>query len=249
MIIYVFNDTFEGFLTAVYHSYYTDKKPNKIIPNSCYEEEYNLVDEFINITTDETKSKKVNTALKREFSKQSLIHIYYCSLSSDKDIFTLLYKFIVLGFKLKKELDSHLHNETVIQVLKTSRKVSLESHRFLGFIRFKNMEEDFYYSAIEPDHNILPLIGAHFASRFKNQNFIIHDIKRKTAIFHSQGQWIIRDLNSLENQSLLSCEEQGIYSDLWKTYFNSTTIKERTNSKLQKRMMPSRYWNHLTEIE
>ncbi|MGL5152900.1 MAG: DUF4130 domain-containing protein, partial [Clostridium sp.] len=38
------------------------------------------------------------------------------------------------------------------------------------------------------------------------------------------------------------------YTDLWKEYFKSVTIKERTNPKLQKRMMPKRYWENLTEI-
>ena len=37
------------------------------------------------------------------------------------------------------------------------------------------------------------------------------------------------------------------YSDLWKTYFRSTTIEERRNPKLQSRMMPKRYWKHILE--
>ncbi|WP_017415583.1 TIGR03915 family putative DNA repair protein [Clostridium tunisiense] len=249
MIIYVFDGSFEGFLTAIYDSYYSHNKPAKIISRDNYDSSLNLIDEFINIDTDELKSNKVNAAIKKDFSKASLIHIYHCTLSSYEDIYTLLYKFIVLGFKLKKELDSHLHNDIVIEVLKISRRVSLESHRFLGFIRFKNLEENFYYSSIEPDHNILPLIGSHFSTRFKNQNFIIHDIKRQIAIFSTNGKWIIGDFTNSESKNLLNHNKDNIYADLWRTYFDSTTIKERTNSKLQKRMMPSRYWNQLTEVE
>ena len=39
------------------------------------------------------------------------------------------------------------------------------------------------------------------------------------------------------------------FEDLWKNYFVSITIKERANPKLQKRMMPKRYWKNLTETD
>ena len=39
------------------------------------------------------------------------------------------------------------------------------------------------------------------------------------------------------------------FEDLWRNYFKSTTIKERINLKLQKRSMPKRYWNNLTECK
>ncbi|MEG1200053.1 MAG: DUF4130 domain-containing protein [Algoriella sp.] len=38
-----------------------------------------------------------------------------------------------------------------------------------------------------------------------------------------------------------------MYQELWKSYFKSTTITERKNSKLQIQMMPKRFWKNLTE--
>ena len=37
------------------------------------------------------------------------------------------------------------------------------------------------------------------------------------------------------------------FQQLWKTYFKSTTIKERLNPRKHKQDMPVRYWKYLTE--
>ena len=38
------------------------------------------------------------------------------------------------------------------------------------------------------------------------------------------------------------------FEDLWKQFYKSVNIEERKNPKCQKRMMPTRYWKHLTEM-
>jgi probable DNA metabolism protein len=38
------------------------------------------------------------------------------------------------------------------------------------------------------------------------------------------------------------------YQDLWKKYFETIAIKERTNPRCQKNFMPVRYWKNLTEL-
>ncbi|MEA4826461.1 MAG: DUF4130 domain-containing protein, partial [Clostridium sp.] len=48
--------------------------------------------------------------------------------------------------------------------------------------------------------------------------------------------------------TLLSKHGNSLYEELWKSYFKSTTIKDRINPKLQKGHMPKRYWSFLTEV-
>ena len=39
------------------------------------------------------------------------------------------------------------------------------------------------------------------------------------------------------------------YQKLWKQYFETIAIRERTNPRCQKTLMPVRYWKHLTEMK
>lgn len=249
MIVFMFDGSFEGFLTAIFESYYGIKKPNMLIRIEDCDKYYNLIDEFITIATDLSKSDRVFKALKEKFTKEAFTKIYYCFLSSEEAAYTTVYNFIVLGFKLGKTIDMYLNNDIVREVNIISRKVSLEQHRYLGFVRFKKLSEDFYYSSIEPDHNILPLIATHFVNRFKEQNFIIHDLSRNIAIFYDKIQWVISDFNIAQSKELLTFSEIDNYDLLWKNYYSNLSIEERENSKLQKRMMPARYWSHLTELQ
>lgn len=249
MVLYVFDETFEGFLTCVYQYYYSDKKADKIIGASQLDSEYNLLDEFINIETCSSKSDKVYNALEEKLSPNSFSNIYYCFLSELPNIYTTLLKFIVLGFKLGRELDLHMHNPIVMEVIKTKRKVSLEAHRFLGFVRFTKLQENYYYSSIEPDFNILPLIYNHFIQRFKSMNFVIHDLKRHVGIFYIDGEFSIGAVDDSIDILGLNNSINDNYSKLWTTYLKSATIKNRENKRLQNRMMPQRYWKHLIELQ
>jgi probable DNA metabolism protein len=60
------------------------------------------------------------------------------------------------------------------------------------------------------------------------------------------GQWYICAFT----ESILpdKANEELDYQRLWRHYFDTIAIKERTNKKCQKNFMPVRYWKHLTEM-
>ncbi|WP_291563903.1 MULTISPECIES: TIGR03915 family putative DNA repair protein [unclassified Clostridium] len=245
MIVYIFDGSFEGYLTSIYESYYNNKKPNLIITEANYKP--NLIDEFINISTNYEKANKVYKSMNKNFSYEVIKNIIYCFLSSYSNTYTLLYKYIRLAFKLGNEIELHLHNEIVMEIVKIVRRVNVERHSMLGFVRFKKIGDNHYYSAIEPDHNILTLIAPHFSSRFSNENFIIHDLKRNLAIINKNNTWSIDVFTKEDGKVFLNAKDEGEYETLWKNYFNSTSISSRENLKLQRQHMPIRYWKHLTE--
>ena len=43
-------------------------------------------------------------------------------------------------------------------------------------------------------------------------------------------------------------EDEIKFQSLWKTFFKSVAIKERTNPRLQMQFMPKKYWKDLTEV-
>lgn len=246
-LTYIYDGTFEGFLTGIYESYYNNPKPSKI--TSVYEYEPDLINNTVTITTDSSKSDKVYSSIRNKISEEALINIFHVFLSSMRNSDTLLYEYIKLGFKLGSKVDMHLHNDIVLNIHKISRRVSLEKHRMLGFVRFTKLYNDIYYSAISPDHNILSLIAPHFSERLQDQKWIIHDLKREIAVVYNELEWLIvpmsKDYINIDKMK----EDNERYESLWKNYFINIAIKERINPRLQKQMMPLRYRDHLIECK
>lgn len=246
MICYIYDGSFEGLLTSIYEAYYRKDKPEEILR----EDEFipTLITNPIYIKKDMSKFSKVYDAIRTKISYNSLRYVFYVYLSDIEGSSTLIYKYIKLGFKLGKDLDMHLYKDCVLRVHQIVKKVFGEYHRMLGFVRFNSINNKFLYSPMEPDHNILALITPHFTKRLSNENFIIHDLKRGIAAVYNKVDWSITELSKEYGLTLLSKHGNSLYEELWKSYFKSTTIKDRINPKLQKGHMPKRYWSFLTEV-
>jgi probable DNA metabolism protein len=240
---YIYDGSFDGFLSAVYDCYYY-KTPDNIESKNNYIIDMLYEDKFIE--TDIVKSNKVSEAIIKKISKDTLIHVYQSFLSETRGIEFKLFKYIQLGFRLGSKVNDFLTDEIVNEVQKYSRKVDLEARRFLGLVRFQEFK-GILYAAIEPTHNILELIGNHFKARLTNEKWIIHDVTRKIGIVYEDNEWILQNLKfeKLESQE----KEELFYQNLWKVFHKSVAIKERTNEKLQMQHMPKKYWNNLIEMK
>jgi len=244
MNIYIYDDTFEGLLTSIYYGFYSKDSPTSIYGIS----ESNtplLLGNIIDVPTEKDKFKKVKDAIINKIDFLALKKIYLVYLSSTEEKAMIIFKYLKAAFKLGHDVHSFLNIDIIRKVDNITRSVSLESHRFEGFVRFNYIDEKFLYSSIEPDNDILELLGDHFKSRFSDEYFIIHDILRQKALIYNKFSYEIVDMDNQTYEELKSHSDE--YSTLWKTYFKSTTIEERKNLKLQSRMMPKRYWKHILE--
>ena len=246
MRIFLYDDTFEGLLTSIYYSFYAKNPPTSIYGQS----ESNvplLLDEIIHINTEENKFKKVMDAIISKIDVLCLKKVYIVYLSNYENKGIIIFKYLKVAFKLGKDTHSFLNIDTIRLIDTINKKVSTESHRFKGFIRFNYIDSKFLYASIEPDNDILELIGDHFKKRFSNEYFIIHDISREKALVYNCVSYEIINMSISDYKKLSEHYDQ--YSDLWSCYFNSTTIVERINPNLQARMMPKRYWKHIFEAQ
>jgi len=189
----------------------------------------------------------VKNSIVTKIDPLALNKIYKLYLSNYKDKGILCYRYLKIAFKLGSNIHKYLHLDEVRELDLIDRRVSIESHRFEGFVRFKYINNSFLYSSIDPDNNILEIISPHFQRRFSNEYWIIHDIKREIASVYNKISWEIKETDTKTYNSLKNYNDN--FQDLWKGYFKSTTIKERINPKLQKRQMPKRYWANLSEID
>ena len=241
MANYYYDGSFDGLLTVIYMAY--ENRENKILRVSARAEQLILALDDIHVITDFSKARRVEKAICDKISYNFLNNIRTCFLSYDinKDniLINTFYKALKLGEEILNSLDEHAFymNKLVKQVLS-------ERHKYLGLLRFKEMKDGTMFSTIEPKNNVLPILISHFKSRMKREKFAIFDKGRKMIVYYDGKKAEIFFVESLEIEW---SDEEIEYSELWKTFHKSISIKERENKKLQQSNLPKYYWKHLVE--
>jgi len=237
---YIYDDTFDGFLSCYYEHYFITPCEG-IFKKEIYQ--MSLLNSFKEITTNQVLVDKMYEFIKTKLSTEIVINIYYCFQSDDLRKEELLLNYLNLGFEIGKDFDRYHTHDDVLPVLKLVSKVKRESHRYKGFVRFTDYKGTLY-SEIHPTYNVLPIIGEHFADRFKSENFIIHDKNRNIAIVSHRGN-VLCDFQEEVAQNL---KEYDGYESLWRAYFNTMAIEERKSEKRQQRFVPLKYRKDLLEF-
>lgn len=243
MLVYIYNDSFEGLLTAIYESFYRREKPDRIL--TVKNLQASLVDRYVYIDTDTGKFCKVYDSIMEKISLDALQKVYNVFLSETPEVGTIVYEYLKLGWRVGSSVDNRIADDRVLKVHKISQKVECEKHKLLGFLRFRLVKGDIYYAPIGPVNNIVALLAPHFADRFSDMDWIIHDVKRDLAVVFNKKQWIMVD-GVIDKVPDLD-ENEEVIESLWKEFFNSIAISNRINPKLQKNLMPIRYWPYMTE--
>lgn len=246
----IYDGSFNGFLTAVFIGFeqkmaHADIQPNNGVQSALFTETETI---FTNLE----KAKRVWNGVKNR-SSMAIKHIYFAFLSEQKGIEPLLYAYIQKLMHGKENITSNFTDDCMLKINQLAHKVGREKHRMEAFVRFQLTKDEVYFSIIEPDFNVVPLLSKHFRSRYADQQWIIYDAKRNYGLFYNlDGVELINlDLkdtfaNSIHQNSAFTDEEYG-YQELWNKYFQSTNIKSRINKKLHTQHVPKRYWKYLSE--
>jgi probable DNA metabolism protein len=241
---YIYDGSFEGFLTAVFHAY-SDKNSPTLTRVSHYTP--SLFAEPLWVLTREDLYDRVTSSIKTKLSHSILSTAYFIYLSEIPGSETVFLHYLRLCYQHGVQINLAKNNETIRAIDDIYRKVHLEKHRFYGFVRFREIGPLQFYAKIEPDHHILPLLESHFVDRFKDQAFIIHDPTRCMALIYTKKESFLRMLSKEENEKLSTATIHDDFEDLFRTFYASVTIQNRLNPKLQKGFMPKRYWKNIIE--
>lgn len=239
---YLYDGTFEGFLTCIYY-HYKKECATGIYNFSNYQQ--NMLYNFETVETDSIKARTVSESIIKKISREAYIDVYYCFLSNIEYKENIILDFLIFAFKYGRKTMNFYTHEKVMPLKEAALKVSKEVHKFLGILRFSDIE-GVLFSKFSPDHDILILLIEHFADRYKYEKFIIYDEKRSKACVYYDNCWELKenvDFDSLE----FSNDEKRI-QDLWKQYFRDLAIKERINTNLQFQFVPARYRKNMVEF-
>ena len=246
----VYDGTFEGLMTAIFEVFEYRFSDVEIIPEYSFKQE-NLFAEVHTVITNQEKAQRVLNKMKESIGKDGLNKLLLIYLSENENLERIILTIVRQSIKFKTEnVFNNLADETIIEAVKICKSVGREIHRMYAFVRFEKLEDSIFFSKIEPDFNVLPLIKNHFKNRYKDQKWLIYDVKRNYALFYDLEKCETlypSDNFNLNNLDALLHEEEKNYQKLWQRYFIKTGIEERKNTKLHVRFLPKRYWKYLTE--
>lgn len=253
MVVFIYDYTFEGFLTTIFDAY-----SNKIFPDILLREGSQLplfYDDKMTIATDEAKAKRVWKALQKKLSSTALSMITYCWISQEDGIENYLFRFIKKCFDSPISIETNFADSDLLYLSRLFKRVSYESRRMLEFIRFQKAADGTFFAPIDTKYNVLPLIITHFKERFNDQPWLIYDTRREYGYYYDtinvqqvtfQNPEQLHLITGKLKENMMD-EDELLFQKLWKTYFKSVSIKERINPRKQKQDMPIRYWKYITE--
>ncbi|MDR0519782.1 MAG: TIGR03915 family putative DNA repair protein [Clostridiales Family XIII bacterium] len=272
---YIYDGTFDGFLTCVYEHYHS-AKADGIFARGVYQAD--MLTPPREVRTDEGKARTVEAAIVKKISPHALARVYRVFRTDTDGKELMLLSYIRLCFKSGPAM-AFLHSHPLVNpVEKAELKIGNEVHRLCGLIRFSAVcpapaggaghggeghggtvdsgaeavaaqMREILYARVEPDHEVLEFLAPHFTDRFKSEPFIIHDTRRGRALVAWHRRWHIEDFTERDAALLENAPSERGYRDMWRRYFDAIAIKERKNPRCQRNFMPARYWQNLTEMQ
>ena len=258
--ILLYESSFEGWLTAVYQVYERKMQHDESL-QLIAEDRYipSLISNATSVTTDDEQAQRVLKKLNKLLGRSGMRQILWGFLSEKPNIGTTLFHIIKYAIDYpKRNILEDLGHLDVLELAQTVKSVHREKHRMEAFVRFEHTTDDIYFARVEPDFNVLPIIGEHFRQRYQDQHWAIYDLARGYGIYYDKSQstptrpaelQTITDLDDavLRNPASIHSPDEQRYQRFWQGYFTNVNIKERKNTRLHKQHMPQRYWKYLSE--
>lgn len=243
-MILLYDGSFDGFLTAIYSAFHSKNRNVEIFDENTYV--YNLLEHPVVVVTDAIQARKVTAAIAEKLGKEAFRMLVKVYLSEHEQAANIALSFLRVAFKFGPKAIEYEAHEQIGPFVKLSNSVSRELHRMIGLVRFAELRSGIFYGVYDSTFSLLLLLAPHFKERLGNQIWVLHDIKRETAVFYDRNEWHLGPLMSVAE--LDYSDEESALQGLWKRYHKEIAIEERKNKKLQSQMMPKKYWKYLTEM-
>jgi probable DNA metabolism protein len=251
MLYYLYDNSFEGFLSAVFDVYSRRETPDRIASEDIT---VPMFTDTHTIITDKEKATRVFNGLKKKISRSALSMLHACFLSELPDIELILLRYIQKSYASTVSIELNFADDDVLTLSKIYKKVMRETERMRQFVRFQKTADGMYFSVMEPLYNVLPLCIDFFQNRYADQQWLIYDTRRNFGLFYDLQKTEIVSFDKLDAAVLsgqLTAEQTDEseleFQKLWKDYLNAVTIRERKNLRLQRQFMPKRFWKYLVE--
>jgi len=249
--VLVYDGSFPGFLCALAEALNLARAKAPVPPIRARGREAGLFNESVEARRDDARAASLWRRLSRKLGEERMRTCLeaFCSDFEGKE--TALAAVIARAAAAGPAVFDDLNDPATLLVAKAARRAGAQAQLISGLVRFAELADGSWYAPIEPDCDVLPLVAEHFAARYADMAFAIHDRRRGTALVHEPGAACALvegfEFAGGEGGAALSPRELELREG-WRGYFASVSIAQRENRKLQASHMPKKYWRFLPEM-
>ncbi|MCC8087759.1 MAG: TIGR03915 family putative DNA repair protein [Rikenellaceae bacterium] len=253
MVVFTYDKTIEGLLTAVFYAYEWKTFPDKLIGED--EPHPMFTTEHYHIVTDSARSARVWNGLVKKLPKKACNMLMHLWLSEEDGTDMLFFRYIRKVFDSPGDVYMDFTDPDILDAKQIAKKVSCEARYLIQFVRFQKASDGTFFAPVSPRYNVLPLILYYFKDRFADQKWMLYDTKRGYGYYYDMKNIVeitLTDQDFMEGGRLdekFLAEDEKTFQQMWRSYFKALTIKERLNPKVQRQNMPRRFWKYLTEMQ
>lgn len=253
MLVFRYDRSFDGLLSALFDAYALRAFPEALLgpgePEPLFTE---LVHE---VKTDEAHAARVWRGLERRLTTRMRSMIVYAWHGEQANSDFLLFRCLRRVFDEGGGVLADQADPDMKALHRLALQVSHERERLKQFVRLQKAADGTYFAAATPEHDALPLAVDYFTDRFADQRWLLYDRRRDYGYYYDGLE--ARRVTLEDDRGMIAdkladrwlAEDERQFQLLWKSYFRALAIPQRTNLSQQRRMMPRRYWKHLTEME
>lgn len=253
MEVFRYDRSFDGLLSALFDAYALRRFPDALI--GWGEMEPLFTERVHEVATNPAHADRVWRGLERRLSVRMRSMIVYAwhgeQAGSDFLLLRCLRRVVDCGGGvLADQADPDMK-----ALHRLALKVAHEREHLKQFVRLQKAADGTYFAAATPEHDALPLAVDYFVDRFADQRWLLYDRRRNYGFYYDGAA--ARRVTLEDDRGMIAdkladrwlSEDERRFQLLWKNYFEALAIPERINPRQQRRMMPRRYWKHLTEME
>lgn len=250
MTVFICDFDWEAMLSCIYEAWASKLGFNNIRLALADNLDRNMFDTYVYVKKDLDKAESVADAVNRKISPYVYSKLAYAGMAYESEALDTTYRVMVLGFAYGPGVLDMVQYEPVMRIREILKRVENESCRFKEAVRFHEVKKDFYVAIIEPKSKIAITLGSAFEDRMPSENWMIVDIVHREAVIHEKDtHFFMRSLSEYEADKfrVIDALNDG-YTDLWKVFFDSISIKERENYRCQRGHSPLWARKHIVEF-
>ena len=246
MTTWLYDGTFDGFLSCVFDMYWQKKMSIRIRKEQ--EHIRGAFEDVLFMPTIIANAERVWAGLSKKAAPEQLQQFFSCYLSelpAEEDN--------MVGY-IRYMFDTAVPDAGNFYVMHTeqlSKKVYKEKHRMESLVSFQLTKDNIYYAIISPDYNVLPLMVRHFKEHYGDQYWLIYDQRRRFGIYYN-----LQHVETVRLQFNANYEaryhhsgntwtpEDELYQQVWKACNKGEMLTNGNDQRLQLQHMPRRYWKY-----
>lgn len=253
MVVFRYDKSFDGLLCALFDAYSMRTFPEALIGPG--EPEPLFTERVHEVVTDQAHAARVWRGLERKLISRVRSMLIYAWHGEQAQSDFLMLRCLRRVFDEGGGVVADQADPDMKALHRLALEVSHEREHLKQFVRLQKAADGTYFAAVTPLHDALPLALGYFTDRFADQRWLLYDRRRDYGFFYD-GQ-AARRVTLEDDRGMIAdkladrwlAEDERRFQLLWKNYFRALAIPQRINLRQQRRMMPRRYWKHLTEME